>query len=184
MAHRTPPRPPPPGPPRPEHTSQLHHRTQHPGRSRRRPQSCRSSIRGTAPAPARPGPRVHRPGPGHPDTLISRNNLASALHALGEHRRAADLHQQVLTDTERTLGPDHPHTLTSRHNLAVALNDLGEHRQAADLHQQVLTDRERVLGPDHPDTLTSRNSLAIVRARLAQAGRRRWWQLPRRGGGA
>ncbi|MCR8945186.1 tetratricopeptide repeat protein [Streptomyces sp. OUCMDZ-4982] len=123
-------------------------------------------------------------GPDHPHTLGSRNNLANALHDLGEHRQAADLHQQVLTDTERTLGPDHPHTLTSRNNLANALHDLGEHRQAADLHQQVLTDRERVLGPDHPHTLTSRNNLAIVRARLAQAGRRRWWQLRRRGGGA
>ncbi|MFT9671327.1 tetratricopeptide repeat protein [Streptomyces rhizosphaericola] len=123
-------------------------------------------------------------GPDHPDTLTSRNNLANALNDLGEHQRAADLHQQVLTDRERVLGPDHPHTLTSRNNLANALSDLGEHQRAADLHQQVLTDRERVLGPDHPHTLTSRNNLAIVRARLAQAGRRRWWHLPRLGGDA
>ncbi|NEB99812.1 tetratricopeptide repeat protein, partial [Streptomyces anulatus] len=53
--------------------------------------------------------------------------------------------------------------------------------QAADLHQRNLTDRERVLGPDHPSTLDSRNNLAIARARLAEVGRRRWWQLPRRG---
>ncbi|MFF7497166.1 tetratricopeptide repeat protein, partial [Streptomyces rubiginosohelvolus] len=54
------------------------------------------------------------------------------------------------------------------------------HQQAADLHQQVLTDRQRILGPDHPHTLTSRNNLAHAQARLAQAGRRRWWRLPRR----
>ncbi|MFD6799350.1 tetratricopeptide repeat protein, partial [Streptomyces cyaneofuscatus] len=62
-----------------------------------------------------------------------------------------------------------------------ALNDLGEHQQAVDLHQQTLAGRQRVLGPDHPNTLTSRNNLASARARLAGGGRRRWWQLPRRG---
>ncbi|ALC32359.1 hypothetical protein ABE83_34580 (plasmid) [Streptomyces sp. CFMR 7] len=119
-------------------------------------------------------------GPDHPHTLNSRHNLANALNDLGEHRRAADLHQRVLTDRERVLGPDHPHTLTSRHSLAATLGDLGEHWQAVNLHQRVLTDYERVLGPDHPHTLTSRNNLAAARARLAGAGRRRWWQLPRR----
>ncbi|MEV7646147.1 tetratricopeptide repeat protein, partial [Streptomyces rubiginosohelvolus] len=53
-------------------------------------------------------------------------------------------------------------------------------RQAADLHQQVLTDRQRILGPNHPATLTSRNNLANAQARLAEVGRRRWWQLPGR----
>ncbi|MET8732470.1 tetratricopeptide repeat protein [Streptomyces parvus] len=72
------------------------------------------------------------------------------LSDLGEHRQAAELHQQVLAGIERALGPDHPFTLTSRNNLATALSGLGEHRQAAELHQQVLADRERVLGPDHP----------------------------------
>ncbi|NEB97709.1 ATP-binding protein, partial [Streptomyces anulatus] len=31
-------------------------------------------------------------GPGHPDTLASRNNLANTLNRLGEHQQAADLH--------------------------------------------------------------------------------------------
>ncbi|WP_354595990.1 tetratricopeptide repeat protein [Streptomyces sp. JL1001] len=122
-------------------------------------------------------------GPDHPDTLASRSNYALAFSDLGEHRQAADLHQRVLTDRERVLGPDHPNTLTSRNNHAHALNELGEHRQAADLHQRVLTDRQRVLGPDHPDTLASRSNLADARARLAQAGRRRWWQRGRRSRG-
>lgn len=57
-------------------------------------------------------------GNDHPDTLSSRNNLATALQGLSRHQEAADLHQQNLTDYERTLGPDHPHTLISRRNLA------------------------------------------------------------------
>ncbi|MEU0984270.1 tetratricopeptide repeat protein [Streptomyces griseus] len=119
-------------------------------------------------------------GPDHPSTLASRNNLANTLDGLGEHRQAAELHRQTLADRERILGPDHPSTLASRNNLANALDGLGEHRQAAELHRQTLTDRERILGPDHPSTLASRNNLANTRARLAEAGRRRWWQLPRR----
>ncbi|MEV1049287.1 tetratricopeptide repeat protein, partial [Streptomyces sp. NPDC049916] len=81
---------------------------------------------------------------------------------LGEHRQAADLLQQVVSDSERILGPDHPHTLSSRNNLASSLSDLGEHRQAADLLQQVVSDSERILGPDHPHTLNSRNNQALA----------------------
>ncbi|MFJ3439368.1 tetratricopeptide repeat protein [Streptomyces cyaneofuscatus] len=103
---------------------------------------------------------------------------------LGGDRQAADLYQQVLTDRERILGPEHPNTLISRSSLAIVLGGLGQHRQAADLHQRVLTDRERILGPDHPSTLISRDNLADARARLAAAGCRRWWQLPRHGEGA
>ncbi|MFJ7416494.1 tetratricopeptide repeat protein [Streptomyces sp. NPDC098077] len=122
----------------------------------------------------------HILGPSHPNTLGSRNNLASVLNRLDEYQQAADLHRQNLTNYEHILGPSHPNTLGSRNNLANALFELGEHRQAADLHRQNLTDRERVLGPDHPDTLISRNNLANAQARLAEVGRRSWWQLPRR----
>ncbi|AQU67812.1 tetratricopeptide repeat protein [Streptomyces niveus] len=101
-------------------------------------------------------------GPGHPDTLGSRNNLGLALNALGRNQESADLHQQTLTDSERVLGPDHPDTLSSRSNLGLALNALGRHQESADLHRQTLTDRERLLGPDHPDTLGSRNNLGIA----------------------
>ncbi|MEU8669441.1 tetratricopeptide repeat protein, partial [Streptomyces anulatus] len=41
-------------------------------------------------------------GADHPDILSSRNNLANTLSGLGEHRQAADLHRQNLTDRERT----------------------------------------------------------------------------------
>ncbi|MFD3326588.1 tetratricopeptide repeat protein [Streptomyces sp. NPDC058701] len=99
-------------------------------------------------------------GNGHPDTLTSRNNLATALQDLGRHQEAADLHQQTLTDRERVLEPDHRDTLASRNNLATALQDLGRYQEAADLHRQNLTDHERTLGPNHPHTLGSRNNLA------------------------
>ncbi|WP_223190786.1 tetratricopeptide repeat protein, partial [Streptomyces sp. TRM68416] len=57
-------------------------------------------------------------GPDHPETLASRNNLATALVGMGEFARAAELHRQTFDDCTRVLGPDHPLTLASRDNLA------------------------------------------------------------------
>ncbi|WP_256986777.1 tetratricopeptide repeat protein [Streptomyces sp. SS07] len=122
--------------------------------------------------------RVH--GPDHPHTLTSRSELANALNGLGQYQQAADLHLRNLADRERVLGPDHPDTLASRNNLGNALGWIGDHQRAVELHLRNLADIERVHGPDHPATLTSRNNLANAQARLAEVGRRRWWQLPGR----
>ena len=47
-------------------------------------------------------------GEHHPNTLSSRNNLASAYQAAGDLGRAIPLYEQTLTDSERVLGEDHP----------------------------------------------------------------------------
>jgi tetratricopeptide (TPR) repeat protein len=59
-------------------------------------------------------------GPDHPQTLMSRNNLAAAYELAGRLDEAIPLYEQTLTDAERVLGPDHPQTLMSRNNLAEA----------------------------------------------------------------
>ncbi|MGH3572455.1 MAG: FxSxx-COOH system tetratricopeptide repeat protein [Pseudonocardiaceae bacterium] len=111
-------------------------------------------------------------GPDHPDTLTSRNNLASAYQSAGRLEQAIPLFEATLTERERVLGPDHPHTLGSRNNLAGAYESAGRLEQAIPLYEATLTDIERVLGPDHPDALTSRNNLAYAyqaAGRLEQA---------------
>jgi tetratricopeptide (TPR) repeat protein len=99
-------------------------------------------------------------GPDHPDTLTSRDNLASSYWAVGRTAEAITLDERTLADRERVLGPDHLDTLASRNNLANAYMDAGRIAEAITLHEQNLADRERVLGPDHLDTLSSRNNLA------------------------
>ncbi|ADP81030.1 hypothetical protein FraEuI1c_3005 [Pseudofrankia inefficax] len=99
-------------------------------------------------------------GAEHPDTLISRNNLAYAYRAVGRVEQAIGLFEQTLTDRERVLGAEHPDTLISRNDLAGAYETAGRVEQAIGLYEQTLTDRERVLGAEHPDTLISRNNLA------------------------
>ena len=99
-------------------------------------------------------------GTDHPDTLATRNNLASAYCDAGRLDEAITLHEQILTDYTRILGPHHPDTLVSRNNLASAYCDAGRLDEAITLHERNLDDRTRILGPDHPDTLSSRSNLA------------------------
>ncbi|EHM93001.1 hypothetical protein HMPREF0975_02084, partial [Actinomyces sp. oral taxon 849 str. F0330] len=72
-------------------------------------------------------------GPHHPDTLISRNNLAGAYQAAGRLDDAITLHEQTLTDSTRILGPHHPNTLISRNNLANAYLAAGRSEEAKKL---------------------------------------------------
>ncbi|MFF8191831.1 tetratricopeptide repeat protein, partial [Streptomyces bobili] len=64
--------------------------------------------------------RVRVLGEDHPDTLASRNNLATAYWSVGDRGRAIPLFEQTLTDRVRVLGEDHPDTLDSRNTLADA----------------------------------------------------------------
>ncbi|WP_079167967.1 tetratricopeptide repeat protein [Streptomyces colonosanans] len=68
-----------------------------PGRPSARPAHPRRGCRGAL-------------GSDHPDTLVSRNNLAGAYGAAGKFGRAIPLFEQNLTDCLRDLGEDHPIT--------------------------------------------------------------------------
>jgi tetratricopeptide (TPR) repeat protein/tRNA A-37 threonylcarbamoyl transferase component Bud32 len=99
-------------------------------------------------------------GPDHPDTLVTRNNLAYAYRAAGKTAAAIRLHEETLRLQEAKLGPDHPDTLVSRNNLALAYQDSGRHSEAIRMDEETLMLRESKLGPDHPHTLSTRNNLA------------------------
>ena len=99
-------------------------------------------------------------GPNHPDTLASRNSLASTYRDAGRLDKAIALYEQNLEDSIRVLGPDHPSTLTARLNLAGAYRASGRLEEAITLYEQVFNGRSRVLGPDHRSTLTARDNLA------------------------
>ena len=101
-------------------------------------------------------------GDDHPQTLASRNNLASAYQQAGRLDEAIPLFEQVLADMRRVLGDNHPDTLTSRNNLAGAYYSAGRLDEAIPLFEQVAADSTRILGDDHPQTLTSRNNLAYA----------------------
>jgi tetratricopeptide (TPR) repeat protein len=101
-------------------------------------------------------------GGDHPDTLITRKNLATAYELAGSLVDAPLQHEQVLIDSERILGADHPDTLTSRSYLANAYRAAGRLGEALLQYERTLADRQRILTADHPDTLTSRHNLAVA----------------------
>ncbi|MFF7238413.1 FxSxx-COOH system tetratricopeptide repeat protein, partial [Streptomyces collinus] len=110
-------------------------------------------------------------GDTHPDTLRSRNNLASAYRAAGDLGRAIPLYEATLAQCERVLGDTHPDTLTSRNNLAYAYRAAGDLERAIPLYEATLAQCEQVLGDTHPDTLTSRNNLAYAYRAAGNLGR-------------
>ncbi|MEV6842192.1 tetratricopeptide repeat protein, partial [Actinoplanes sp. NPDC051411] len=64
-------------------------------------------------------------GEDHPDTLISRSNLALIYQVAGRTAEAVAEFEAVLADQQRVLGEDHPDTLISRSNLTGAYQDAG-----------------------------------------------------------
>ncbi|MFD6297759.1 tetratricopeptide repeat protein, partial [Streptomyces sp. NPDC060235] len=108
-------------------------------------------------------------GPDHPDTLITRNNLAHWRGEAGDATGAATALEELLHDQLRILGPDHPDTLITRHNLADWRGETGDATGAATAFEEILHDRLRILGPDHPDTLTTRHNLASWRGQAGDA---------------
>jgi serine/threonine protein kinase len=110
--------------------------------------------------------------PDHPDTLISRNNLAAAYLTAGRTAEAIALHETTLKLSESKLGTDHPDTLISRNNLALAYQAAGRTAEAIALHEAMIKLSESKHGPDHPDSIASRNNLAtayLAAGRTAEA---------------
>jgi hypothetical protein len=69
--------------------------------------------------------------------LLSANNLAADLSAVGKHEQASELDEDTLTRYRRVLGDDHPSTLLSANNLAADLRALGEREQARQLEEWI-----------------------------------------------
>jgi hypothetical protein len=110
-----------------------------------------------------------RLGPDHPDTLLTRTNLAHWRGLAGDSAGAAAALEELLADYLRVLGPDHPDTLITRDYLALFRAQAGDPAGAVTAYEELLTDYLRVLGPDHPDTLATRNNLASFRGMAGDA---------------
>ncbi|MFC9930263.1 FxSxx-COOH system tetratricopeptide repeat protein [Streptomyces sp. NPDC127190] len=110
-------------------------------------------------------------GDTHPQTLISRNNLAGAYESAGDLGRAIPLYEATLAQREQVLGGTHPDTLASRNNLAYAYWAAGDLGRAIPLFEATLAQREQVLGDTHPDTLISRNNRAGAYESAGDLGR-------------
>jgi len=104
--------------------------------------------------------------PEHPHRLASQHELARAYMGNGQHRRAAELLEEVVEIEKTTLDPEHPDRLASQHTLAEAYMDNGQHRRAAELLEEVVEIQKTTLDSEHPDRLASHSALARARTLL------------------
>ena len=68
-------------------------------------------------------------GPGHPDTLATRGNIASWTGRCGDPAGALRLFGELLPDLIRVLGPGHPDTLATRDDIAAWTEQLSASAQ-------------------------------------------------------
>ena len=94
-------------------------------------------------------------GPEHPDTLITRGNLAYWTGRAGDPAGARDQFAALRPVRERVLGPEHPDTLATRDDLASWTGQAGDPAGASDQYSVLLSVYQRMLGPDHPKTLAT-----------------------------
>jgi Tetratricopeptide repeat len=99
-------------------------------------------------------------GPEHPDTLITRGNLALWTGQAGDAAAARDQFAALLPIEERVMGPERRDTLTTRGNLALWTGQAGDAAGARDQFAALLPIEERVMGPEYRETLTVRANLA------------------------
>jgi hypothetical protein len=73
----------------------------------------------------------------HPDTLVSRREIAVALGWLGRWPEALVVYREVTRGRERALGAAHAETLASRNDEAHCLERLGRTAEAAEVYRLV-----------------------------------------------
>jgi len=96
----------------------------------------------------------------HPNTLITRDQLAQWTGTAGDAARARDQYAALLPIREQVSGPEHPATLITRANLAPWTGEARDALSARDQLAALLPICERVLGLEHPDTQATRANLA------------------------
>jgi tetratricopeptide (TPR) repeat protein len=99
-------------------------------------------------------------GEDHPDTLISKSNLAGVLRQQGRLDEAQFLEECIVEARERLLGPEHLDTLAARANLAATLAQQGRGAEALAMQDKVLDAYLRLLGAEHLLTLACKAARA------------------------
>jgi tetratricopeptide (TPR) repeat protein len=100
--------------------------------------------------------------PGHPDTLVVADQLASAYLKAGRAGDAVQWFQRVLAERTRELAPGHPGIVAARTSLARALIMVGEPADAVTVLLRAVSECEQFRGDGHPDTLSARDDLAAA----------------------
>ena len=98
-------------------------------------------------------------GPTHPDTSLTRGNLAALYYQRSDFARAAPIFRETVELQRKALGDDHPSVATSRNNLAVVLMMMGDYDGAEPEYREALRIRRKAYGDGHRAVATTRYHL-------------------------
>lgn len=98
------------------------------------------------------------------------SNRALSLALLGEYRKAARLHRDILGMRQAKLGESDPQTLLSGLHHAWTLRLLGDYEDARSRQERNLKLLHRVAGEWHPHTLLAEHNLALCLRRAGELG--------------
>ena len=101
-------------------------------------------------------------GPGHPDTITIRDQLARSYLAAGQAANAVTLFQRVLAGLGRSRQPDPAAVAGAQVNLGRALLAAGQAGDAVTVLGQAVAALEHLHGPDELETLAARDELAAA----------------------
>src|SRR5215469_1258028 len=109
-------------------------------------------------------------GPGHPESMVTVERLASAFVAAGRVSEAVAWYQRVMAECGKAHGPDHPRTLAARVRLGRVLVTAGLFDEAISILTAALTDAERAHGPAHPECAIVRDEVAAGHRAAGEVG--------------
>lgn len=98
-------------------------------------------------------------GDTHPETLITRHNVALFLEEAEEWEAAGQELERILGLQGYWLGRDAPETLHTAQSLALNYAARNKRKEAEDLFRATLATQEQVLGETHVDTMTTAERL-------------------------
>ena len=104
--------------------------------------------------------KVNALGFDHPETVLTRNNLAIVL--LREGKPAEEEFRAALASWEKSLGPGHPNVLATRNNLAVLLHAEEKYTEAEAEYRAVQAAMENTIGPEHTNVLEVRENIIAL----------------------
>lgn len=102
-------------------------------------------------------------GPDDERVSILQDGLGTAVHSMGDLRRAKELFELALASDLENLGEDHPSVAVRRSGLAIVLRNMGDLARAKELLDLALTSDLRNLGEDDLNLAATRSKGTLSR---------------------
>ena len=98
----------------------------------------------------------------HPNTFISRGELAGTVRDQERFTEAEMMYEHLLEDRRKTLGERHHDTIIALSNMATVKARLGKKQESEKMFREALKIEFETLGEHHPSTVNTLHNLACI----------------------